>query len=247
MRAVDLLIGLIIGLIVGAGISYLLLLPATTILNPPSGTSTVVGAANTTTSTVTSTLISTTTLASSAAGNASLPSIPAPIPVTVDPKTSALLVLDYVFCYRSPGCNATLPTVANLIDKARSAGIPIIYTRQPIKELANKTGEPVILNDVGADKFYNTSLANILQSKGVKTLIIAGIAPNGALMYTAQEAIIRRYTVIIPKDTIIGTDFVQTYVQYQLLNFAGRNPTNKPQTGNITISTTPEIQFKTTG
>jgi len=158
-----------------------------------------------------------------------------------------VLVLDYVFCYRMTGCNATLPAIQTLLTSARSAGVPVIYTRAPVpKEIANQTGDVVITNDIGPDKFLNTSLASILQSKGIRTVVIAGIAANGALLYTAQEGCVRHFTVVVPLDTVVGSAYVQGYVPYQLLSGPGcSNPNNTPLSPNhATISTTSAMSFK---
>jgi nicotinamidase-related amidase len=173
--------------------------------------------------------------------------LPAPVSVSVGSQTTAVLVLDYVFCYRMTGCNATLPAIQTLLSNARIAGAPIIYTRTPIpKEVANQSADTVITNDVAPDKFLNTSLASILQSKGIKTLVMVGIASNGALLYTAQEGCARHFTVVVPADTLVGTAYVQTYVPYQLLNGPGcANANNTPLSPNhATLSTSAGISFK---
>jgi nicotinamidase-related amidase len=146
------------------------------------------------------------------------------------------------------GCNATLPAIQALLSSARSAGSPVVYTRLPIpKEIANQSGDIVITNDIGPDKFLNTSLASTLQSKGIKTVVIAGIAANGALLYTAQESCVRHYTVVVPVDTVVGSAYVQAYVPYQLLSGPGcANPNNTPLSPNhAMMSTTSGITFKT--
>lgn len=188
--------------------------------------------------------IATTTITQASSFNT--PILPSPTSVSVDPETTAVMILDYTFCYRSPGCNATLPNLQALLGRARTAGALVIYTRLPPSEIANKSGDIVILNDKGADKFYNTSLESVLQSKGIGTLVISGIASNGALLYTAFQATLRGYTVVVPRDTVIGTDFVQSLVLFQLLNAPGHgNANNTPlQRGRVTISTTSSIQFK---
>src|SRR5205814_2572882 len=50
-------------------------------------------------------------------------------PVTVDPKTTALLVLDFMKnnCGARPRCVATVPAVKKLIDAARANGMMIAY------------------------------------------------------------------------------------------------------------------------
>jgi len=239
-------VGLVIGLVIGGAAGYLL-------LSPSSGTVTTttqsVTVPTTVTSATTMTVTATASAASTTASSSSTgtPTIPAPAPVSLDPKTSAVLVLDYVFCYRMTGCNATLPAIQALLTSARSAGVQVIYTRAPVpKEIANQTGDVVITNDIGPDKFLNTSLASLLQSKGIKTVVIAGIAANGALLYTAQESCVRHFTVVVPLDTVVGSAYVQGYVPYQLLSGPGcSNPNNTPLSPNhATISTTSAISFK---
>jgi len=235
-------VGLVVGLVIGGVASYLIVTPS-----GPATTS-VSTLVSSTTSTVTTTL--TATPSTTQSGGGGIPSLPAPASVSLNPKTTAVLVLDYVFCYRMAGCNATLPAIATLLSSARSAGVPIIYTRSPVPtQIANQTGDTVILNDVGPEKFLNTSLASILQSKGIKTVVMMGIASNGALLYTAQEACARHYTVVVPLDTVIGTAYVQGYVPYQLLNGPGcANANNTPLSpSHATISTTSEISFNGNG
>jgi nicotinamidase-related amidase len=229
-------IGLVVGLVLGAVGGYVAL-----------GTGGVTTATSTLTSVSTATL-TVTQSASTTSQTSSSPSLTPPISVTVDPRTTAVLVLDYVFCYRMAGCNATFPAIQALLASARSAGAPVIYTRTPVpKEIANSSADTVITNDIGPDKYFNTSLASILQSKGVKTLVIVGIAANGALLYTAQESCVRHFTVVVPVDTIVGNAFVQAYVPYQLLNGPGcANASNTPLSPNhATLSAIPSIVFKT--
>jgi nicotinamidase-related amidase len=230
-------IGLVVGLVLGGVGGYVALGPgsATTITSTQTST-------NTTTFTVTQ---STSTAAQTSSSSA--PTLPSPASVSVDPRTSAVLVLDYVFCYRMTGCNATLPAIQALLVNARSAGAPVIYTRVPIpKEIANASSDTVITNDIGPDKYLNTSLASLLQSKGIKTVVIVGIASNGALLYTAQESCVRHFTVVLPADTLTGSAYVQAYVPYQLLNGPGcGNANNTPLSPNhATLSTTSGITFK---
>src|ERR1700693_2864918 len=56
--------------------------------------------------------------------------IPAPAAVTLDAKTTALLVLDIhtAVCQPNPACIDTVPAIASLIAKARTAKVPVIYS-----------------------------------------------------------------------------------------------------------------------
>jgi len=192
-------------------------------------------------------LLSSLNVGQAGASTATTPTLPAPVAVSLNPKTTAVLVLDYVFCSRVAGCNETLPAVQTLIGAARSAGAPIFYTRTGMpRAIANRTGDVVITNDTEPDKFYGTALGNLLQGRGITTVVIMGIAANGALLYTAQESCVRHLTVVVPVDTVVGNDFVRSYVPYQLLNGYGcSNPNNTPlSAGHATLSTTSTITFK---
>ena len=57
------------------------------------------------------------------------PAAPALKPVTVDPKTTALLMLDFMKqnCGQRPRCMASLPAMKKLLESARAAKAPVIY------------------------------------------------------------------------------------------------------------------------
>src|SRR5580704_5194130 len=59
-----------------------------------------------------------------------LPPVPELKPVTVDPKTTGLLVLDLMKgnCGTRPRCTATVPNVKKLLDEARAHDIMVFYT-----------------------------------------------------------------------------------------------------------------------
>lgn len=50
--------------------------------------------------------------------------------------------------------------------------------------------------------FYSTTLNVLLEELKVKTLIITGIAGNICVMFTANDAHMREYKVIVPRDCI---------------------------------------------
>lgn len=178
----------------------------------------------------------------------SAPNLPAFVAVSLDPKSTALLLLDFTpnICYRRASCNATLPNVQALQAKARTAKIPILYTRMPVVELSNRTGETVMMSDSGAIKFYGTELDAWLKDKQVKTVIVAGISGNGAVLYTVYGLSIRGITTVVVADCVVSdSDYIQTYAFFQLLNQPGRSNTdNKPLAPSVvTLSTVSLIQF----
>lgn len=157
--------------------------------------------------------------------SAKTPPPPEMKPVTVDPKATALLVLDLIKpnCSSRPRCLATLPTVKKLLGEARAAQATIIFTRSGQATLADVidpdiapiSDEPSLLS--AADKFLNTNLADLLKQKGIKTIITVGTAAHAAVLMTASEAALRNYDVIVPIDGISDSDvYREQYSVYQL-------------------------------
>jgi nicotinamidase-related amidase len=138
---------------------------------------------------------------------------PAPVlnPVTVDPKTTALLVMDFVqtTCVATvrPRCVAAIPKVKELIDKARAAHAYVIYTGIPgmrayVTEIAPLRDDPMIVGH--ADKFDGTDLDKMLRDHGITTVVPTGTAGNGAVLFTSFGAAGRGYKVVVPVDTMPG-------------------------------------------
>ena len=146
------------------------------------------------------------------------PAAPALKPVTVDPKTTALLMLDFMNqnCGKRPRCLATIPAMKKLLAAARAAKATVVYsiiakttTADVIKDVAPEASEAHVLS--GPDKFLNTDLDKILKDKGIKTVIAVGTASNGAVLYTASGAAFRGMNVIIPVDGMSAIDPIAEY------------------------------------
>lgn len=142
-----------------------------------------------------------------------VPPPPALQSVTVDPKTTALLMLDFLNqnCGKRPACVASIPAMAKLLAAARAANATVVYsgfgtttTADVIKDVAANPGEPFVRS--GPDKFINTDLAKILKDKGIKTVIVAGTASNGAVLFTAADAAFRGMKVVVPVDGMSAVD-----------------------------------------
>jgi nicotinamidase-related amidase len=134
-------------------------------------------------------------------------------PVTVDPKTTALLMLDFMNqnCGKRPRCVESIPAMKKLLDEARAAKAPVVYslianttTADVIKDVAPTADEPFVRS--GPDKFINTDLEKILKRKGIQTVIVTGTASNGAVLFTAAGAAFRGMNVIVPVDGMSAVD-----------------------------------------
>lgn len=135
------------------------------------------------------------------------PAAPALKPVTVDPKTTALLMLDFMNqnCGKRPACVASIPAMKKLLAAARAAKATVVYSiianttpADVIKDVAPEANEPHVKS--GPDKFLNTDLDKILKDRGIKTVIAVGTSSNGAVLYTASAAAFRGMDVVIPVD-----------------------------------------------
>ena len=146
------------------------------------------------------------------------PAAPALKPVTVDPKTTALLMLDFMNqnCGKRPRCLDTIPAMKKLLGEARAHKVAVVYSiianstpADVIKDVAPQADEPHVLS--GPDKFLNTNLEKILKDKGITTVIAVGTASNGAVLFTASGAAFRGMNVIIPVDGMSSVDAVAEY------------------------------------
>jgi nicotinamidase-related amidase len=159
---------------------------------------------------------------------AKVPPAPQLKPVTVDPRTTALLVLDFMKanCGQRPRCVAIVPNVKKLIDAARANNMMIAYNltgQNPKAEdmvdasLAPRAGEHLIKNGRGANKWYNSDLEQALKARGVTTVIISGTSAQGAVAGSTQGATERGFKAVVPVDGMASEDsFNELYAAYHL-------------------------------
>ena len=143
-----------------------------------------------------------------------MPAMPDPARITLNSKTTALMVLDYVedICATQPKCKSQmLPAMTPFMERVRKAGLVVAYgTRAQnmthwLKEVAPAEGDIKIVN-TAQDRFYNTDLDKLLKAKGITTMIMVGWKISGSVTYTSVGAMIRDYTVVIPVDTTAACD-----------------------------------------
>ena len=160
------------------------------------------------------------------------PNVKAPPPpelksVTLDPKTTALLVIDIIkqTCnmQRRPRCVASIPKVQKLLTEARAKGVFVVYSLFPspspatfpnpkisdyVPELAPKGDEPVITAVV--DKFdfagKDTGLEKMLKDKGITTLVPVGVTSHNGVLFTSVSGAFRGFNVVVPVDGMAGNN-----------------------------------------
>jgi nicotinamidase-related amidase len=176
------------------------------------------------------------------------PPVPELKPATVEPKTTALLVLDFMKtnCGTRPRCAATVPNVKKLLETARANNMMVFYTLvggTPTPEgmidpgLAPRAGEWVVRG--GADKFIGSDLEQRLKDKGIKTVIVTGTSAQGAVVGTSNGAVQRGYKAVVPVDGMSAEDAYNE--QYAAWHLYKGGPA--VLTENVTLTRSDMIKF----
>ena len=160
-----------------------------------------------------------------------LPPPPQLKPVTVDSKTTALFLFDFMNtnCNMQdrPRCVAAIPTLKSLMDKARAAGMLVAYTlpgggKSVDPGIAPHDGEVVDQKQGGPDKFLGSDLDQRLKDHGIKTVILCGTSAQGVGIGTGAAAAQRGYFVIYPVDCLPSESaFREAYAAWHM---AGGGP-----------------------
>jgi nicotinamidase-related amidase len=181
-----------------------------------------------------------------------VPSVPAPVAVSLDHANTAVLVLDITTqtCSPQANCLEFVPRVANLLQDARSKGVLVLYstpaTSPPIlPDVAPQQGETVFAG-LGQDRFFDTALDEMLRAKNISNLVLVGWRENGSVLYTAVGGNLRTYTVVVADDgTSAATDADVAIGRYQLLTQLNANANNEAlKKGATTLSKTDMITFQ---
>lgn len=156
-----------------------------------------------------------------------VPPLPELKDVTVDSKTTALLILDMqkqtCSLDRRPSCVASIPKVNSLLKQARANKMLVVYSltrgaqvADIVSELLPLGGEPVVIS--GPDKFIGTELESILKKEKIGQVIVTGTAAHGAALHTAAGAAFRGFNAIVPIDGISAEPFSEYYTVWHLAN-----------------------------
>jgi nicotinamidase-related amidase len=118
--------------------------------------------------------------------------------------------------------------VARLSTRARASGVPIIYVndnrgrwRSDRTELLERCLGPDslgkdVVEELAPEKedyfifkpkhsgFFATPLAALLEHLGARTLILTGLTTEQCILFTAIDAYVREYELIVPRDCVAG-------------------------------------------
>jgi nicotinamidase-related amidase len=152
--------------------------------------------------------------------------------VVVDPKTTALIIVDMQNDFVKEGgalvvgdAEKTIPQIKRLLDLAHRRGTPVFYTQDthdpgdpefPIwgqHVLRDSWGWQIVeelapksgdrvIQKLRYDGFFGTSLDHELRLRNIATVIVCGTVANICVLHTAGSAALRGYKVILPIDAI---------------------------------------------
>lgn len=159
-----------------------------------------------------------------------VPEIPKQAEVVLPATETALIVVDMQNDFVEPEgalfvpeAPKTLPAIRRLLEKAREAGVKVVYTQdwhpendpefdiwprhvvqgtwgaQIVDELKPLPGETV-LQKARYDGFYGTQLDHLLRLWGIKNVVVVGTVANICVLHTAGSAALRWYNVVLPED-----------------------------------------------
>jgi nicotinamidase-related amidase len=157
-----------------------------------------------------------------------MPPAPALKAVTVDPKTTALFLFDFMVenCGQRPRCVAAVPTLKALHDRARAANMMVAYTLPGGGKIIDPAIAPhegeVVQKASGPDKFFGDDLDQRLKAHGIKTIILCGTSAQGVGIGTGAAAAQRGYKVVYPVDCLPSESaFREAYAAWHM---AGGGP-----------------------
>lgn len=156
-------------------------------------------------------------------------------------RRPALVVVDFVKAYLEPssplyaGVEDAVPPARQVLDAARAAGVPVIFTEvvygpggcdggvffrkvkalelfvgrtkmgEIIDELAPRADELIVTKQY-ASAFFGTSLASTLTALGVDTTIIIGLSTSGCVRATAVDAMQHGFLPVVVREAVGDRD-----------------------------------------
>jgi maleamate amidohydrolase len=153
-------------------------------------------------------------------------------------RRPALLVIDVNVGFTDPASplvcdlDGVVAAIARLLDEARRARIPVVYTTVSYTEgdktaaaafiekvpalVTLEAGSPwveidsrvaplphePVLNKLFASAFFGTALSSLLAAAGCDSVIVTGASTSGCVRATAVDALQHGYRPIVPRDAV---------------------------------------------
>lgn len=152
--------------------------------------------------------------------------------LSVDARQTALIILDMQVDFVDPEgklsvpeARKTVPAIRRMIEKARGAGIPVIFTQDwhrsddpefsiwPEHTVEGSPGAEIVaelsprekdffIRKRTYDPFFSTDLDLLLRQKEIHRLVITGTMANVCVLHTAGSGHLLGYESIIPMDAV---------------------------------------------
>ena len=153
-------------------------------------------------------------------------------------RKPALVVIDVNRGFTDPSSplvcdlDAVVEAIARLLEEARAAGVPVVYTTVAYSEGDKRTAaafidkipalltlaagspwveidpriapqpEEPVLNKLFASAFFGTPLASLLAANGCDSLIVTGASTSGCVRATVVDAIQHGYRPVVPREAV---------------------------------------------
>jgi nicotinamidase-related amidase len=143
----------------------------------------------------------------------------------------ALLIIDMINAFEFDGAGKAFPraleaarAIAALKRRARTAGVPVLYVNdnfgkwrsdfrtllehclkskgRPIAELLRPGEEDYFVLKPKHSGFHSTTLDVLLDHLGASTLVLTGVAANNCVLFTAHDAYMRDFRLLVPRDCV---------------------------------------------
>jgi nicotinamidase-related amidase len=148
-----------------------------------------------------------------------------------DNSPVALLIIDMINAFDFRDANRMLPraleaakAIRRLKERARQAGVPTVYVNdnfgrwrsdfhQLLEHVLDSPGREIatLLKPQREDYFVLkpkhsgfqfTTLDVLLEHLGASTLVLTGVAGNFCVLFTAHDAYMRDYRIVVPRDCV---------------------------------------------
>jgi nicotinamidase-related amidase len=124
--------------------------------------------------------------------------------------------------------------IVRLKERAEAAGVPVIYVNdnfghwrsdlnvqirhciedkvrgEPIARMLKPCRSDYFVLKPKSSAFFDTTLQTLLQYLEIKTLILTGVAADVCILYTAHDAHLRDYDIIVPRDCVASNSRKET-------------------------------------
>jgi nicotinamidase-related amidase len=162
---------------------------------------------------------------------------------------SAVLVIDMLNTYEHEDAEQlmasvrrALPGIRRLVERAREAGVTTVYVndnhgdwssgRSELTEQALRGPDPALVEPIAPPEgsvlltkarhsaFYETQLEYLLREQGVDRVVLSGQVTEQCILYTALDAYVRGFDVVVPRDAVAGIreDLARAALEMMQLN-----------------------------